>query len=82
MEKGINWQTIFYRIQKRQLEKYETGQVSETSDDLSREFRYSIAVSQFTKNVFLSISMLGLFLQKVEDNRRFITYKDSVKEYS
>jgi hypothetical protein len=31
MGKDINWQTIFYRIQKRQLEKYETGQVSETS---------------------------------------------------
>jgi hypothetical protein len=67
MEKGINWQTFFYRIQKRQLEKYETGQVSETSDDLSREFIYSTALSQFTKNVFLSISMLGPFLQKVED---------------
>jgi hypothetical protein len=53
MGKGINWQTIFYRIQKRQLEKYETGQVSETSDYLSREFRYSTALSQFTKKCFL-----------------------------
>jgi hypothetical protein len=68
VEKGINWQTIFNRIRRDNWRSMKLVKCQKhLSDEPSREFRYSTALSQFTKNVFLSISMLGVFLQKVED---------------